>query len=172
MQRRSKKLIKLIILSIFVLAAVTYLISWIRQENFQRSYDKATQASHKELGIGESKTIVLKNNLGADICLICAGYTDKNYIYSHVQDVVTNQKLAERIAKKIPLQDFDYLILVKGGRVVYVRPVREYSNLNVYDHNSKSYLGENILAANVGKTIKFTVQKVVNSGPLLITKIE
>lgn len=170
--RLKNKHIIIFVVCFALVVICTFVFSWKSRCTFRRTFFESFEKAHKELNLGESKVIVLENILKADICLISGGYLDENYIYSHTQGLELNKRIAKRIAKKIPPYDGEYLTLVKSGRVIFVSHLKRYSAISIYDPNTKTVIGQNMLASKVGKRIKFSAKKVGNHQPLLITKIE
>jgi hypothetical protein len=169
MKRRTK--VAIVCCAVALIASIEA-ISWLGRRDFEKRLLESLDIAAGTLRLGESITVSVENTLGADICVICCGYTDGNYIYSHVGEVRINKRLAKRIAKKVPAYDGDYLLLVKGKRVAYVGSLGRYAAPAIHVPGSKGLVGKGILASKVGKQIGLALKRVSDEAPLLIESIE
>jgi len=74
---------------------------------------KELRIARKELDIGQTKWITLKNINEGDIFL----WTDAYIATDDIEKVVKNRKLAETIANKTGLYERDHIFIIKGNQI-------------------------------------------------------
>jgi hypothetical protein len=145
--------------------------TWQKKRQVQVSLTEALGGASSEIELGQTQVIVVRNPFKAEVCLICQGYADENYIYSKTKQSGISKIVAARVASKIPPYDGTYLVLLKNGIVVCVAgfPSCVKSTFQLSETGS---LGKPILVAEIDGQIEITLKKVVEGQPLLIVQLE